>query len=192
MFSQPPACPPLGSSASLPDPSLEKSSLSGLLIDVGNRAQCNGTMTAWDYCLHLPTRTTQYSATFMVFQRGMNENQFSAVPGSISKLRLNVSSDPDSASCGSLNLRDPIRIKEGDVVGACVVSNDEDVSVVSTGATTRPTEVYISQESKCRRNEIDISRNNFNLRNQLNLHLSARIGMQLVYYTCAPNCDFTV
>lgn len=101
-----------------------------LVLNFGNTAQCNGTVTAWTYCFHRPRENPsvekRYSAVFMVYRRTTG-NLYNAVPNSMHAVTLSFRYvTQQTFDCRRWNLTDTEQflIQENDVIGACLFESE--------------------------------------------------------------------
>ena len=105
-------------------------------IDRGNRAGCAGMITSLSYCFHRPLLTdpvsTEYLTTVAVYRpasNNTNENVFTVVssPITIQKSKTDLEAELNNAdfACSVFNLPQPVPMKTGDVLGACVFDLDD-------------------------------------------------------------------
>lgn len=163
----------------------------GLYLNMNDPAQCNGTVTAWSSCFHMPSNPMEgqpYSVRFLAYRRS-DRNEYSVVPNSIHNVRLSIQEIGNNTfMCKRWNLHYTERflVLENDVIGACLFG--EPLNVISYG---RNTEVYRRNED-CLGNalgEIDTSRN-FWRAGSVTLHLQAHISKSIPFTGCA--CIHTI
>lgn len=171
------SCPTFGSEAEQGQNTPQSSS--GLLLNFGDTAQCNGTVTAWSYCFHQPTqnRSDPFSAKFIVFRRGQDNNDvYTEVEGSVSTVEFSYDNARTAPFCRrkALTGRTEFKIEQNDVIGACLHSEPLELAS-QTSDNTRL--VYSSQDQDCSEGSlrsIDIMQG-FNNKNWI-LHLSVVIS----------------
>ncbi len=92
----------------------------GLFLNFENRAQCNGTVTAYYYCYYDLSSANRMNAFFMVFRE--NGNEYSLVEGSHREV-TRTRSQVDGFGCNveQLELTQRFEVQENDIVAACTV-----------------------------------------------------------------------
>ena len=109
------------------DPKLPSQKM-GLYLNLQSPAPGDGLVIAWRYCYHdgshLYAKEKSYSATVMLYRWTEPLSMFSLVPES--KVHLSVfqpfNPSKESFTCNTTAAR--LRVKKGDIIGACIASQD--------------------------------------------------------------------
>ncbi len=107
----------------LPNPISEDSSL-GLFLNLENRAQCSGTVTAYHYCYYDLSSEDVRIVFFMIFRE--NGSEYSLVEGSLRRVtRTNAQVNGFGCDEVQLNEDQQFQVQENDIIAACTVEHSD-------------------------------------------------------------------
>ena len=131
----------------------EERSRGRLYLNIENPAQCNGTITSWEYCCYLPQNRGVYQVYFAIYRRRevghgkqkniqyQNQNQI-----------LNLSVDHDDMDggfvCNSFVPTEHISVQQGDIIGICLPGTNS-LDIVSNTSTCDRTRSHTNSERSC-------------------------------------------
>lgn len=90
-------------------------------LNTQDAAPCNGTLHTFRFCYYHPTRgSSSFLSTFAIYRRNSQTNSYHAVSQAFNAERNSENIGQDSFTCTTLDLRRPITVQVGDVLGACI------------------------------------------------------------------------
>ena len=109
-----------------------------LYLNIENPAQCNGTITQWNYCYYKPDNQEVYQVHLAVYRRtvrGRSGNiHYSRQHSSLLSVEHGDSEEGPDFVCASYLLSKPIAVQQGDFIGICLPqSNSLDVVSDTSG-----------------------------------------------------------
>ncbi len=179
-------CPePFGSNL---NDTIHRSGQKGLFLNFENRAPCNGTVTAYNYCYY-DTKGEAVATVFMVYRQ--NRDHYTLVDGSwhsVNKTQNQLLQADLSCEDEPLEKMQQFQVEENDIIAACIVdtSNTKRLRVLAENAEGHSLQrVKKSGNSdSCSPSEFNmIAAGNFEELSEFALHLFADIGKAFSQWT---------
>ena len=178
-------CPRFGSALTIL--STFRSAETKIFINFDSPSQCNGTVTAWNYCYIRPQgqEGDRVGVRFLVY-RESGGGIYNVLPNSLYTLVANYQDLSPTSQCSSivLNASLQFRIQENDVASACII-DDGDIRplYVTNGRSDRAYQVNSNGYEMCSNLQLaSVNTNSPDVRKRNSLYLEATISELVTLY----------